>query len=71
MAEAENPGDMRIRWPLVVGASVSEAFLYLAAFPSLRDLRFTIGLNYRVMIWRLEFVPYYEWHDNPFDRVWS
>jgi len=66
-----NPGDMRIRWPLLVGTSVSEAFLYLAAFPNSRDLRFTLGLNYRVMIARLDFVPEYEWHDNPLDRIWA
>jgi hypothetical protein len=67
-----NPGDMRIRWPILVGTSVAEsAFLYLAAFPNSADLRFTIGLNYRVMISRLDFVPEHEIHTNPLDRVWA
>src|SRR5260370_40388790 len=37
-----NPGDMRIRWPLLVGSSVSEeAALHLTAFPESPELRFS------------------------------
>ena len=65
-----NPGDMRIRWPLLVGTSVSEAFLNLVTYPNSPELRFTIGLNFRHQIARIDFVPEYDWHANPPDQVW-
>jgi hypothetical protein len=64
-----NPGAMRIRWPLLVGTSISDAFLHLMHWPNSAEARFSIGLNYRVQIARLDFVPPHEWHDNPLDRA--
>jgi hypothetical protein len=66
-----NPGEMKIRWPLLVGTSVSEAYLFLAAYPNSPSARFTIGFVYRHMIARLDFLPEHEYHDNPLDRLWS
>lgn len=66
-----NAGDMRIRWPLLVGSSISEAALHLTAFPNSSELRFSIGLVYRVSIARLDFVANHEIHTNPLNRAES
>jgi hypothetical protein len=65
-----NPGDMRIRWPLLIGSSVSEdAALRLTAFPNSAELRFTIAFVFRASIARLDFVPDHEGHTNPLNRA--
>jgi len=64
-----NPGAMRIRWPLLVGTSIFDALLHLMYWLNSAELRFSIGLNYRVQIARLDFVPNHEWHDNPIGRA--
>jgi len=66
-----NPGDMRIRWPLLVWSSISEAALHLTAFAISPGLRFSIALVYRVSIARIDFVPDYEGHTNPLNRIGS
>jgi hypothetical protein len=63
-----NRDEMRIRWPLLVGSSVSEAALHLTAFPNSTELRFSIALVYRWCVARLDFVPKHESHTNPLSR---
>lgn len=60
---------MSIRWPLLVGTSISDAFLNLMYWPNSPEPKFGIGLNYRVQIARLDFAPNHEWHDNPINRA--
>jgi hypothetical protein len=63
-----NRDEMRIRWPLLVGSSVSEAALHLTAFPNSAEPRFSIGLVYRACVARLDFVPNHESHTNPLSQ---
>jgi hypothetical protein len=63
-----NRDEMRIRWPLLVGSSVSEAALHLTAFPNSVELRFSIALVYRWCVARLDFVPSHESHTNPLSQ---
>lgn len=67
--DGNNSDDKRIRWPLVVGDSVSVAHLSLTAYPNYAEPNFTISLIYRTCIWRLDYDPPYRYHDNPPDRV--
>lgn len=66
--QPDSSQEWRVRWPLLVGDSISEGFLCLTAYPHLSELRFSITLCYRSCVERLDFIPEYEWHDNPADR---
>lgn len=61
--------ERRVRWPLLVGDTVSDAYLQLTAYPNRADQKFTIALIYRVCVERVDWLPEYEWHDNPLDRA--
>jgi len=66
--EGNGNGDKRISWPILVGTSVSEATLGITAYPNRLPSQFTITLNHRACIWRLDFIPPQESHPNPLDR---
>lgn len=64
-----HPTDFRIRWPLLVGDSISTAYLALTSSRSTPEVRFSIALIYQACIARVDYLPDYEWHDNPLDRA--
>lgn len=55
-APSSRDGDLRLKQPLLIGQSISDATLTLIAYPRSPSLRFRVVLSYQRAISRLDFV---------------
>lgn len=64
-----NSEEYRLKWPLSVDGIPTNATLDVSAHPMVYHYPYTITLNFPPCVWRLEHVPPWDGHTNPFEPM--